>query len=153
MNIGIVIHSNTGNTEYVANKIKEVLKKKDHNIDYKKLQLVSYKKSDTKIKEMPDLSSYDAIIFGSHVEAFSLEAVIKAYLDKIEDISGKKVVCLTTQGLPFKWMGANNALKQMSALVKAKGGDVIATEDVSFSNHQKREGKILETVQIINELF
>ncbi len=44
MEIGIVIHSKTGNTEYVANKLKDMLIKKGHIINYKKLQLLSNKK-------------------------------------------------------------------------------------------------------------
>ena len=114
MNVGIVIHSQTGHTEYVAHKIEVTLKSKGQKSEYIKLQVVGNEKrsnKDIKFKEMPDLSSYDMLIFGSHVEAFNLSQAMKKYLGDIESMKGKKVVCLLTQGLPYSWMGAKKRIK------------------------------------------
>ncbi len=142
MNVGIVIHSQTGHTEQVANKIKDLLDEKGQKTDYLKLRVPkneSRSNGDIKFIDTPDLSTYDMIIFGSHVEAFNLARVMQNYLRNIDTIEGKKVICLLTQGLPYKWMGAKNALNQMRTLLKRKGADVIYCESVSWSNEQKRE--------------
>ena len=97
---------------------------------------------DIKFESMPDLSSFDMLLFGSHVEGFNLAQAMKKYLSNVESLEGKKVICILTQGLPYKWMGANHALKQMKALLKAKGADVIGAESVSWSNKEKREERI-----------
>lgn len=156
MNIGIIVHSQTGHTDYAAHKVEEILKKKGLKPEYTKLYVVGDQKrsnKDIKFKEMPDLSAYDLILFGSHVEGFNLAQAMKSYLTNIESLAGKKVICLITQGLPKKWMGAKNALKQMTALLTAKGADVIAAESISWSNNQKREAKMLAFTAEISNLI
>lgn len=155
MKVALVIHSQTGHTEYAAHKIEDMLRRKGQKSDYIKLQVaVNNKKgAEVEFKEMPDLASYDMLIFGSHVEAFSLSGAMKSYLSKIESLDGKKVICLLTQGLPYKWMGAKNALKQMSLLLTQKGAEVIACESISWSNAQKREAKMVALAQETVNLF
>lgn len=146
MNIGMIIHSETGNTEFVANKLMKNLQEKGHSVDFKKLITVEGEKHSFKeIVEMPDLSPYDALVFGSHVEAFSLAQTMVSYLKKIEDISGKKIAMLTTQFFPKKWMGGNRAHKQMKALLVEKGGDVLGGEDVNWKKKDTGRAERIST--------
>ncbi len=149
MKVGVIFHSSTGNTERVVGKIKECLDNKGHTVDLIKLQFEKNAKGEIAFNNSPILKDYDTIIFGSHVEAFSLEGVIKAYLGEIEMINGKKVICFLSQGLPYSWMGAKKSLKQMQNLVKAKGVNVIATESISFSKKSKPDDMTLEVVKRI----
>ncbi|MCK5129380.1 MAG: hypothetical protein KAQ68_05995 [Clostridiales bacterium] len=150
MNIGMIIHSETGHTEYVAERLLKELKDKGYNVSYIKLKTeASAPKEPKKIVDNPSLKEFDTIIFCSHVEAFSLAGAMKAYLKGIEDISTKKVICMITQQFPFPWMGGNNALKQMKALIAQKGGSVISTADVNWGNEQKREGKVTDAIEAI----
>lgn len=43
------------------------------------------------MKSAPDVSGYDAVIFASPVQAFSLAPVMKLYLSKLPSLAGKKV--------------------------------------------------------------
>ena len=156
MNVAMVIHSQTGHTEYLAHKIGDMLKSRGQKSDYLKLNVTGSEKhsnKDIKFKEMPDLSSYDTIIFGSHVEAFRLAEAMQTYLDNMDMIEGKKAICLLTQALPFKWMGAGKALRQMEEALKKKGADVTAKKSISWSNKQKREAKMIALSEEIIKLI
>lgn len=135
MNIGIIVYSQTGHTESVAKTLARRLKDKGHNVDSKMIEIegkVEGLVKEIRFKEIPEVSYYDAIIFATYVEAFSLSQVMKAYLKKIDDLTGKKAVMLTTQFLPFKWMGGSRAHKQMKNLLEAKGAHVLGGEDINW---------------------
>ena len=83
------------------------------------------------LDKLPDLGTYDGIIFGAAVEAFSLSPVLSAYLKKADSLVGKKVACLVTQQFPYPWMGGNNAVRQMRNLCKAKGASMVGSAVVN----------------------
>ena len=156
MNVGIVVHSQTGHTEFLAGKIKDILKENGHKTDCLKLE-VPYNESRTnsgiKFVDIPDISSYDIIVFGSHVEAFNLAKVMQNYLRDVDSIEGKKVICLLTQGLPYKWMGVKQSLKQMRTILEQKGAEVIYCDSVSWANVQKREQSMTAIAEEIMRLL
>jgi flavodoxin len=147
MKIGIIVHSKTGNTLSVAERLKKELEGAGHSVKIDRIETESDgsdpKNPVVKLTDPPDASKYDVILFGSPVWAFSLSTVMKAYLSQLQSIKGKKVGCFVTQQLPFKWMGGNRAIKQMSEASKAKGGSVSETGIVNWSS-KKRESMLLE---------
>jgi flavodoxin len=150
MKIGIVIHSYSGNTLSVGEKIKEKLLALNHSVEILKINAVNenpnkYNPNMTLI-DKPDLSSYDFIIFGAMVVGFNLSPVMKIYLKDINSISGKKVSCFLTEGFPFKWMGGTHSLKQFSELLKSKGAEIINTDIVNWMS-SKRDSRINEVAE------
>ena len=98
------------------------------------------------------MAPYDAVVFGSAVEAFSLSPVLKSYLKRIGPLQGKKVACLVTQQFPYPWMGGNRAIRQMRRLCKVKGGAIVGTAVVNWAK-SRREKTTAQAIDRLAELY
>lgn len=148
MNIGIIVHSHTGNTLEVAERLKTDLLGAGHSVILERLEVVNKNASaggNVKLKEVPDASKYDVLIFGAPVWAFSLSSVMKAYLSQIPSLQNKKAGCFVTQKFLYPWMGGKRAVSQMVKACKSKGVDVFETGIVNWS-HKEREKKIVDVL-------
>lgn len=147
MNIGIIIHSYTGNTHSVAEKIKNALVEEGQMVTIDRVTAVNEDPNaagNIRLKSVPDISDYDVIIFGAPVRAFSLSPVMKLYISGLKSIEGKKTGCYVTQFFPFACMGGNNAIRQIVKLCKTKGAAVFETGIVNWSNNKdKKIGRVV----------
>jgi flavodoxin len=141
MKTAFVIYSATGNTKRVALQLKEMMEKAGKEVDWFDIVPMGDPKSDPDIQfeKIHDLSEYDTVLFGSYVEAFSLNGKMSEYLKQMKGCNGKNAIMLTTQHFPKKWMGGNQALKKMKKLLEEKGFCVLAGEDVNWKS--KEEGR------------
>jgi NAD(P)H dehydrogenase (quinone) len=143
MKIGIIVHSQTGNTYTVAEKLQERLMKVGHSVNIEKVTQKSNKPADIKnvqLVEKPEVDKYDVLIFGAPVWGFSLSSVMAAYLTQISTLQKKKVVCFVTKSLPFSWTGGNRSINQMMKIVKSKDANVCGTKIIirkSIKNSDK----------------
>jgi len=155
MNIGLVVYSWSGHTKEVAEKVREALAAKGHEATLVPVELTAERKQGARefeIAAMPDLSGYDAIIFGAAVEAFSLSPVLTTYLKKVDSLAGKTVACLVSQQFPYAWMGGNRAAGQMKKLAKAKGATIAGSAVVHWAE-SKRESSTAAAVVKLTKLF
>ena len=155
MNIGIILYSQTGNTYSVSLKLKEKLITAGHSVNIERLKVVGKVRpgtKDIKFETLPDAEPYDALVFGSPVQAFSLSSVMASYLMQIASLQGKKVAFLVTQFFPFPWMGGNRTVGQMKKICKSKGATVCGAAIVNWSN-PSREKRITEVVEKLSKLF
>jgi flavodoxin len=155
MKIGIVVHSKTGNTYGVAEKIKDALIKNGHSVTLEKVTAINEEPSEPQkiqLSVIPKTDIYDALIFGAPVRGFSLSPVMDAYLMQISTLKGKKICCFMTQSFPFPWMGGNRSLKRMKALCEAKNGNVFESGIINWMN-KKRENMITDTVKKFSLFF
>jgi len=155
MNIGIILYSETGNTYSVSQKLKEKLVKAEHSVNIERLKVIGKVKpgtKDIKFETLPDNDSYDALVFGSPVQAFSLSSAMTSYLSQIESLQDKKVAFLVTQFFPFAWLGGNRAIGQMKKICESKGASVCGTAVVNWSK-PSREKQITEMVEKLSKLF
>lgn len=152
MNIGIIVFSQTGNTNYVARKLKEVLSAAGHTVGIERLKVLDDRSKRIAPGAPPDLEQYDGIIFGAPVRAFSLSPVMKNYLQQIKSLRKKKVACFVTKGLPFNWTGGNRALRQLVGMCRARGATICGTGIVKWVN-SKREKDIDDIVKKMVNLF
>ncbi|MBN2559093.1 MAG: flavodoxin family protein [Clostridia bacterium] len=156
MKIGIIVHSVTGNTLAVSKKLEQVLREAGHGVELKEIRTEGKPNSadkEVKFSELPALDGYDALVFGSHTEAFSLEFAMKEYFGRIDGLKGRNAACLITHQLPCRWMGGNNAARQMKRLCEDKGAKVIGTAIVEWSPENKRQQKIDAAVELLAGLF
>ena len=147
MKIGIMVHSQTGNTLSVAQKLQDVLQAAGLETDLARVEAEndgSNTQSPVKLVSAPDTAPMDALVFAAPVWAFSLNAVMKAYLTQLPPLQDKLVCCLVTQHFAWPWLGGNRAIRQMKDLLTQKGARVLATGIVNWSN-KAREAQI-ETV-------
>ena len=97
MKIGIIVHSQTNNTYLVAQKLQEKLSEDGNEVEIKRVKMKGGDKSgrkDIQIENPPEVSDYDALIFGSPVHAFSLAPAMKVYLEQIPSLQDKKIAFL-----------------------------------------------------------
>ncbi len=149
MKIGIVIHSYTGNTLEVAQKIQDKFLENGKDVEIQRVSMVGGDKprgKDINFENLPDLEKYDALIFGSPVHAFSLSLAMKTYLEQIQSLKDKKIALFVTKGNRFNWMGGNQAIKKMSKICQSKGGIILGSGIIVWN--KQRDQKI---TKLINE--
>lgn len=98
MKVGIIVHSHTGNTLSVAEKLKDAIAAKGHTVSLERVSAVNEDPSaqgPVELKDIPEVGSYDAIVFGAPVRAFSLTPAMKAYLSQLSTLKDKKVGALS----------------------------------------------------------
>lgn len=154
MNIGVIIYSQTEHTFSVGERLQKKLKADGHDVELERVVTVGEGHPGAKnieFENMPDPMKYDALIFGSPVQAFSLAAPMNAYMTRISSLEDKKVACFVTKGLPFHRTGGNQAVKQMTKISESKGGKVIGTGIVVWRG--SRENDINELIEKFSALF
>jgi flavodoxin len=155
MKIGIIIHSQTGNTYSVALKLKEKLSEAGHSVDLERLKVAGALRRgirDIQFETLPNAGQYDVLVFGAPVEAFSLSPVMISYLTQVASLQGKKVACLVTHFLPYSWMGGNRAVNQMKKICESKGAVVLGSEVINWSS-SRRNLEITKAVDRLSKLF
>ncbi len=154
MKIGIIIHSRTGNTLSVAQKIKEKLTEAGHSVSLEQIKAANDEPSAAgplQLLNEPDIKDYELLIFGAPVHGFQLSAAMKTYLSRLQTLKGKKIACFVTQHFPYQWMGGNGAVKKMKSLCYDKGENVLLTGIINWSN-KNREAKIINLLEKISVL-
>jgi len=155
MNIGIILYSETGNTYSVSQKLKEKLIKGGHSVNLERLKVigkVNPGKKNIQFDSLPDIEPYDALVFGSPVQAFSLSSTMTAYLSQIKSLQDKKVAFLVTQFFPFPWLGGNRTIGQMKKICESKGAIVFGTAVINWSKSSRKK-QITDMVEKLSKLF
>jgi flavodoxin len=156
MNVGIIIHSDTGKTLFVAEQIQKKLMEKGLNVNVERVTAVKqspHSKKQIVLENVPDPGNYDAVILGAPVWNFSLSPVMKLFLKECGDkLKDKTKGCFITQGLAYRWMGANRAIKQFKKLCSEKGFTFETSAVVNWQN-KSREKMIENAANVFAELF
>ena len=156
MNIGIIVYSQTGHTLEVAEKLKDRLIGEGHSVKLEQVTVVGVRTPQTRefeLETQPDAGSYDAIVFGSAVEGFSLSPVLSRYLSSLGTLQGKKVACLVTEFFPYPWMGGNRATRQMKEICQSKGASICATGVVNWGVKSRRTKTMSVAVDRLSKAF
>ncbi len=155
MKVGIIIHSETGNTDSVAQKLKEKLSEAGHMATIERLSVVGKARpgmKEVQFETLPDISQYDALVFGSPVQAFALSSAMKCYLEQIGSLQDRKVALLITQFFPYPWMGGNQAVGKMKSICAEKGAAICGSSIINWSS-RRRDAKIFDDVDRLGSLF
>ena len=116
----IIYCSKTGNTEKVATAIQAGL---GGNADVIRLNL----NNDGLLREFCpdfkfDLADYDLIFFGGWTMIMKVHPFLTAYIQRCDNIGGKKVVGFATGGAIFS---RKHAINDFTALVEDRGAEVL----------------------------
>ncbi|HZH93699.1 MAG TPA: flavodoxin family protein [Tissierellaceae bacterium] len=148
MKIGIVVHSMTGNTSLVAERIKNRLDQEGHELSLERLAIIGGEdqtQSDPdKISIEPlkmNIEELDLLILGGPVRGFQASPAMKALLGRLEGLEGKDTMIFVTYAFPFNWMGGNSAIKQLRNMCTEKGANILFTGIIDWKN-SKREVQI-----------
>lgn len=155
MKIGIIVHSQTGNTYSVAQRLQKKLLSAGQSADIERVIPLDEKQNDAskiRLQNIPDISKYDALIFGCPVRGFSVSPALEAFLSSIPTLQSKKVAIMVTQFFPFPRMGGNQTIAQMKNICESKGAVVCGTGIVNWSS-RRREKMITDVVENLSGLF
>lgn len=155
MKVGIIVFSQTGNTLSVAERLQKQLTGEGHSAQLERVVPLNEKPTvngKIELKEIPDTSGYEGIVFASPVQAFSLAAVMREYLNQVSELKGKKVACFVTQSFSKPWLGGNRAIAKMRKLCSVKGSEVCQTGIVNWS-HKDRQQMIDNIVANFSTIF
>ena len=155
MKIGIIVHSQTNNTNSVALKLQEKLTQAGNEVDVKKVTMVGGDRPEDKkkiqLENTPDVSQYDSLILGAPVHAFALAPAMQIYMEQLPSLGNKKVALFVTKKLRFEWTGGSRAIGQMKNYIFSKGGNVMGTGIVVWNKQQDQ--KITDLVNYFSGLF
>ncbi len=155
MNIGLIIYSHTGNTRSFAGMLQEKITTAGHAVSIEEITITGHAPAQPgkfELDHVPDPAGYDAVILGAPVQAFTLNPVMKAYLEKLPSLSGKKTALFVTKRLPMLWIGGTGAIRIMKTACEEKGANVVGTEIVVWSE-KKREQSIEQGAKNLTALF
>lgn len=155
MKVGIIIYSQTGHTREVAGLLQQNLAEKGHQASIEEITIngkTPAQPGQFELLTIPDPVQYDAVIFGSPVQAFNLNPVMRAYLDQLTSLRGKEAACFITKQLPVKWSGGTQAVGKIKSACEAKGAMVKGAEIV-FWTEGKRTESINKAVETLGGLF
>lgn len=142
MHIGIIVFSNTGNTQSVALLVKDKLSKDGHRVVLEEIKIegsVQQGPAGITLTAIPDPAAYEALVICSPVQAFSLSPVMKMYLSGIKSLEHKEIAFLVTEFFPYRWMGGNRALGILEKRCASLGARVLGGEVVNWSRRNRQE--------------
>lgn len=108
MYVGLIVHSFTGNTLSVADRIRERLLSDGHSVSLERVTVVNedpQSPAPVVLENGPDTSKYDAVIFAGPVRGMSISPALQAYIPGSDALAGKPVKVFVTHYFPFAWMG------------------------------------------------
>jgi flavodoxin len=155
MKIGIIVHSKTGHTLSVAQKMRERLAANGHSAEIERVTAADEREFDARnvrLRTNPPIDKYDAIVLCAFVQGGRLSPAMTAYLNGIKSFSGKKAACLLTQFFPFSSWGGNQTIAQMTGIIRSKGAEVPGTAIVHWSSF-RRGKQINDAINSIGALF
>ncbi|MFP4383803.1 MAG: flavodoxin family protein [Spirochaetia bacterium] len=156
MTIGIIVYSETGNTLKAAEQLLARLQEDGHTAAIERVTTDAEEGTTAgknyTLVNMPDVTKYQAVVFAAPVQAFSLNPVMKTYMEKLPSLEGKGVACFVTKHLPGRWTGGTQAVKWMKKICRARKGSVQAEGIIVVSN-EKKDQMIEETISSISKVF
>lgn len=155
MRVGIIVHSATGNTLSVAEKLKTELTELGHVVSLERVAAANDLEPEIQkiqLHATPDASAYDVLVFGAPVRGLSFSPVMQAYLATIASLQGKQVGCFVTQAFPLPSMGGNRAIRQALDICQAKGAEIYGTGIINWLGAARRERLIASTLNKLSAL-
>ncbi len=155
MNIGLIIYSGSGNTRSVAVKLQEKLTAAGHTVSLEEITITGNTPAQPgkfELKHIPAVDSYDALIFGAPVQAFTLNPVMKAYMAQLPPLNGKRVALFATKQLALLRLGGTGAIAAMKKEVETRGGKILGSEIVVWAE-KKRAETTQKCIESISKLF
>jgi NAD(P)H dehydrogenase (quinone) len=132
MNIGIFVHSQSGHSSSMGMEVTKKLREKGHEVDIslmKPMGRIRPRMRHVEFRdEVPDMSPYDAVIFGGPVWAFTASPVVGSFIKEIPSLKGKKALCFSTSGFPTAVSGAQGGLKKLAGMLEEIDATVLEGE-------------------------
>jgi NAD(P)H dehydrogenase (quinone) len=143
MHVGIFVHSQSGHSSAIGMAITGKLREKGHEVDIQLIIPAGRVRPRMKHVELrddvPDMSPYDAVVFGGPIWAFTASPVIKSFIKEIPKLKGKKALCFSTSGFPTAISGAKGCMKKLNGLLEEIEATVIEGEAIFWGLWYSKE--------------
>jgi NAD(P)H dehydrogenase (quinone) len=151
MKVGILVHSQSGNTAKLALAVTHTLREKGHDVSVELLRplgKVHPGMRHVEFRNVPEVEEFDTVLFGGPVWAFNASPVIVSAINQISGLKGKKTLFFLTSGFPQPLSGWNRAHKKMSDLLEETGATVLEGESLFWGIwcSKKRMDKTVEKI-------
>ncbi len=156
MKVGIIVHSKTGNTFSVAEKLKERLTGDGTIVELRRIEPVGGEPAGIKdlsaitFEPSPEVTGFDRLIFAGPVRGFSMSPILGAYINKLPSLKNQKVDLFVTQSFPKPFLGGNQAISQMTAACTGKGA-IIGKTGIVNNMSKKRQSMIEDVIERLSK--
>ncbi len=139
MKAAVVYYSETGNTEKVAKRITDTLRREGVEAELLSVEMsdersyeenVEEAKREKKVKIEPvktDLSDFDLLFIGSPVWCGKPATPINTYMEKCEGLNNLKIICFITHG----GGGPGKTFEIIETDLVPKGGKIVDTLSIA----------------------
>lgn len=149
MKIGMIVYSYTGQTLALAEALQEKLTAAGHEVQLKQLETPAGFKpgqSSTTLSSIPSLGTYDDLVLAAPTWGGLPASPMAAFLEKLPDLQGKRLVYLATGFFPPK-LGCLQAIEKMKTACEAKHAQSLGSGSISrlcFGRKKKTEQMVKE---------
>ena len=153
MHIGIIFYSFSGHTLAITHEIAEKLSAAGHQVSINQLETaapLNLIAQTVELKSIPSIESYDVILIASPVHGGRISSPIAGFLEKVQFMPGKRILCLAAHFLPYKW-GAKQMIGSLNKACEAKGARIIGAVNVPRLS-LRRKNHIAKVVNLLAEL-
>lgn len=122
MKIALIIHSYTGNTMGIADKIGAALVRKGHEVSLFQIKAKNENPNQIKgieLENYPNIQGFDHVIFGVPTRGMDLSMVMQLFVSSLKE-GHQSASVYVTHFFPFKWMGGNQAMNKFIKLSTRK---------------------------------
>lgn len=155
MKVVIAVHSQSGHTALLAKQTAGVLNAAGHDTDLQLLRPKEFAKprmKNVELKDVPDIASYDVVIVGGPVWAFTASPVTLSFLSSIPNLKGKKALALVTYSLPFKAVNATRAISAIESRLDSLGAEVLPGESLHWMIPPSEDKQKIVARRIVDRL-
>ncbi|NCC79583.1 MAG: flavodoxin [Clostridia bacterium] len=145
MKSAMLIHSLTGNTLSVADRLLESFRHNGVETELIRIEPIGGEdRNETnpgkiRFQTYKNVDDYDYVILGCPVRGFSMSPVLKSYLSSSGEMNNPKVLIFVTHFFPFSFMGGRSAINQLKKEVEKKGGSVVDRAVIDWKNPAREE--------------
>lgn len=154
MKVGVIYFSKTGHTAKLAEKTVEQLRQAGHDVDVWRLETsepLSLSAERATVREMPDISSLDALAIGTPVHGGRISAPVLTFIEKSDSFAGKPVGFFLTHIFPRKF-SAHVTIDALERLGKEKGGKILGSVDVTWFAFGRNK-KVNSAAKALTDLY
>lgn len=134
MKVGIIVYSHSGHTLAAAQHLKERLSAAGHQPALERLELAGPApagREEVPLKNCPDISAYNAVVFCSPVHGGRPALPLTHYLAQLPPQKGRPAVLLVTHFFRPDW-GAELTIAALRAACETRGARVIGAASVRW---------------------
>ena len=135
MKVGIVLYSQTGNTQRVIDDLRVKLEARGIQVEVHSILPATAADAQSRPEAAPPLdgsSSCQLWVVAAPVQGWAPAKPMTEFLKSAAFPAGSRAVLLVTQGFWFPWFGANQSISGLRKLCEERGLDVLDHGIVSW---------------------